>query len=354
MHDWRVQALWAEVMGECPCTVDALLSATQTTVRTWTADGAAHRFATMSPEAAGAAYDVGASLAFEPAGGALRQPWLRAVEQELGLHQGDVVVTCWASRAGKGTPRHFDQHDNLTVQVAGSKRWWVGPRPQVDAPGRNVIDGQRVHHELDLYCSEDLAAGVATEDAVDLVRGAVLYHPAGVWHRATTLEDSVALTFELRRRSWVDAILPVLRRRLLAEDAWRAAVPRSASEGAIAERLGELPGLVAQLVPADVRGGARPVPDVGAMIVRNRVASLGVPETDDPDVLRLAITTDGRSFRYVDLDPSLWPAVGRLRRIREPRPLSEVYAELHAVTDADVAESLVGALLTTGYLQCTV
>src|SRR5262249_27537138 len=92
---------------------------------------------------------------------------------------------------------HFDDRAVAICQLAGAKRWWHGSAPAVMRPRCNLVSGHEeserlfraTHPELDVIPPE-LNALCTTE----LVPDALLYLPAGTWHRTSAQGSSLALT----------------------------------------------------------------------------------------------------------------------------------------------------------------
>jgi ribosomal protein L16 Arg81 hydroxylase len=149
----------------------------------------------------------------------------------------------------QGLPVHYDTHDVLVLQVAGSKRWLVYD-PVFELP----LKHQRYKPEMG-------EPGPVVMDVV-LRAGDTLYLPRGWLHEALTSdEDSLHLTIGVSVVTWLDAF-----RELLAEVEddveFRRSVPRDGKGAAelverLAERLG--PDHVAEVMRAKFVGGRRPV-----------------------------------------------------------------------------------------------
>jgi 50S ribosomal protein L16 3-hydroxylase len=56
----------------------------------------------------------------------------------------------------------------------------------------------------------------------DLDAGAMLYVPRGYWHETRSDEESISIHIHLSEYTWADALLSVLRSRLLREEVWRS------------------------------------------------------------------------------------------------------------------------------------
>ena len=108
------------------------------------------------------------------------EPGVRAFTAQLGDEiSHPVQANAYLSPSGStGLARHADQHDVIVVQLAGSKRWWLGD-----------------------------------DEPVDLHAGDTMYVPAGLEHRASATDtSSLHLTIGILRVTYRQVV-----RRLLAE-----------------------------------------------------------------------------------------------------------------------------------------
>ncbi|HWX00076.1 cupin-like domain-containing protein [Collimonas sp.] len=117
--------------------------------------------------------------------------WLR---KKLVLRPG-----FWLGPKGMSSPMHFDRHENLNVQLYGSKRWVLF------APGQS----SRVYYKQDsgmpvIYSPVDMSApdlerfpllaGAERHDFV-LEAGQVLYLPPGWWHYVESQSDAINVNY---------------------------------------------------------------------------------------------------------------------------------------------------------------
>jgi hypothetical protein len=118
-------------------------------------------------------------------------------------------------RNAQGFKTHYDSHDVLVLQVAGSKRWTLyGPGNGVELPLRGQGFQPAVHQP----------GPVAQEFTIEA--GDVLYCPRGVFHAAhSTDEVSLHITLGLMGRTWADVMIEAMSEACLASPAFRTHLP---------------------------------------------------------------------------------------------------------------------------------
>jgi Cupin superfamily protein len=129
----------------------------------------------------------------------------------------NVQINCYAGwRTTHGFDLHFDRHDVFILQVSGRKRW--------------SVYGETRPHPV----SDDIEAATRPEgpplwEGV-LEDGDLLYMPRGWWHVAVPLnEPTLHLTVGVHKRTGLD-FLKWLAARMRASAAFRADLPRLASD----------------------------------------------------------------------------------------------------------------------------
>ncbi|MBE2997618.1 cupin [Nocardiopsis sp. HNM0947] len=233
----------------------------------------------------------------------------------------------------RGFDTHWDDHDTVIVQVAGTKHWQVhgpGSRP---FPMRNDTD-----HKHGPPRGADGELSMVWEGV--LRPGQAIHVPRGWWHTVTgTGEMSMHLTFGFTRATgvdWAEALV----RRLYEEEAFRRDLPRFASpeqrrkhrhvllsrllelaeegdlDAFLAERDGRFPRRASYSLPWPVEEGLPPE-DARAEFV----PILPPPVTREDDG-KVALTVAGRRYRF--------PAV--------VEPVLEVLAEERSLTVGELGE----------------
>lgn len=144
---------------------------------------------------------------------------------------GTVSFNCYLSPPGSGADTHFDRSVTTAIQIEGRKRWLYGKAPVLAWPPANARMRADGSPEWTLPWLggrgwDDLAAVDDRELAeVILEPGDILCLPAGTWHSAKAVEQSLALnmTFSPTRST---AIIAALLEELFEEHpAWRAGPP---------------------------------------------------------------------------------------------------------------------------------
>jgi len=140
--------------------------------------------------------------------------------------------------AGRGhvTGWHTDFQHNFSIQLRGSKVWRFKCGPVLHNlraltphyTSRAAYEQQMKLHLLSDPSSPEFRPPEAFfEDAeeVTLSAGAVLYHPAGIWHRVEcNSEDSVSINVSLSAATWAELVGDGLRQLLWASPALRAPI----------------------------------------------------------------------------------------------------------------------------------
>ncbi len=144
----------------------------------------------------------------------LRLPKLAALARSLeatfsSRFQTNIYLTPGRSQ---GFKKHYDSHDVLVLQIAGSKVWRIYDTPV----------------ELPLF-SQAFTAGAPIGEMTDsftLEAGDMLYVPRGVAHDAVaTDETSLHITTGIMAKSWTDLMTDAVVRLARREPAFRKALP---------------------------------------------------------------------------------------------------------------------------------
>lgn len=135
----------------------------------------------------------------------------RNLEREMG-----APVHCnlyLTPSGGTGFATHYDTHDVLLLQLAGSKQWTI-----FDSPVRLPLSGQ--HFDPKLH-----AVGPITMSVV-LNAGDLLYIPRGFLHSAQSRDEtSLHATLGVKPYRWADAIMETMAQLCLSDPAFRRALP---------------------------------------------------------------------------------------------------------------------------------
>jgi hypothetical protein len=187
-----------------------------------TDDEGRHRHLRVAPDSAEALLDCGLTIEVSDAGAAFPpvRELLLALAGELGESAAQAVAII-SPRCGVAVPLHFDHHDVFVLQLAGKKRWRVGPAPAVQHPLHSYAPafgaGQRDAGTWAPYFPASFPTAMPSgATTFDLMPGSSAYVPAGFWHETWTLEPSISLTLSINPQRFVTAFVRAVEARLSA------------------------------------------------------------------------------------------------------------------------------------------
>lgn len=151
------------------------------------------------------------------------EPFLRALEAELGLDEFSCHMTVWASPEADGAAMHFDGEDVISVQLAGTKLFEVAPMKEYAFPyGPQYGPGGSAYNEMYPQLERGFPDPENAEwQGVEMKPGSVLFVPRGTWHRTRAERDSFAISIGIRPPCPVDLVLDQLKFLLLQDPEWR-------------------------------------------------------------------------------------------------------------------------------------
>ncbi len=119
---------------------------------------------------------------------------------------------------------HCDTHDEINLQVLGSKRWRIY-EPDIRVPVPEMPISAAPPGTLPAPCME-----------VDLRQGEVLYVPRGFWHDPVNAEEgpSLGLTIGLTSMTWSDVLVSAIRLAAASSAGLRESVPLAQASDASA------------------------------------------------------------------------------------------------------------------------
>eukprot|EP01138_Halocafeteria_seosinensis_P000620 gb/GECG01000635.1/.p1 GENE.gb/GECG01000635.1/~~gb/GECG01000635.1/.p1 ORF type:complete len:616 (+),score=74.62 gb/GECG01000635.1/:1-1848(+) len=217
-----------------------------------------------NPDHALTCYDAGASLYFRapqemadefiPAlsraiglefGAFYQSPYVSVTEEEGTVELQDVTdsqpkgeIETFVARAGHVTDWHIDFMENFTIQLQGSKRWYLkrgnlthvlrGATPHYK-PDDNVEQQIMLHRMQDSSFQFHNPQGFFDPSRQDvecvvLHPGDILYFPAGTWHRVECVEDSISVNLSLVGTHWADIASNCVRQYLWRNDIFRSLI----------------------------------------------------------------------------------------------------------------------------------
>jgi Cupin superfamily protein len=170
-------------------------------------------------------YMNGMTVFFEDVGTyvASIQPWLRRFEEEIGIPEGNLRLTAFATRGDKGgLGFHYDGTDNIILQLQGKKRIQIADNPKVAYPLVTYNPGHALVSE-DLFPCRGAAppSKPVRPKTIELEPGMVLFMPAGMWHATEHRVASFSLSFVIEWPRTVDLVLARLRAELMQAPEWR-------------------------------------------------------------------------------------------------------------------------------------
>ena len=114
---------------------------------------------------------------------------------ELMLQQPAKTSLFWSS-PGNRAPVHYDDRDNIAVQLVGCKRWFVSTeQPSLHNAWRDVAEGP---------------GPLGPHQAIDAGPGDLLFIPRGLRHTVETVEESLHLSITILPLTMRDAMIAAI------------------------------------------------------------------------------------------------------------------------------------------------
>ncbi len=293
-------------------------------------DGLTDRRDSLTTAQALALYDRDYTLYFTLG----RLPPLKELAASLALEAGISAVSAnssvFASRTSGGLKNHFDQNENFTVQLVGTKVWTVWSNTAVENPIHAFRrDEPLMVPDTGMYLDSRARVGeLGPGDEVVMSPGAVLYHPRGSWHATRAASESISLNICLEPMTWYDVLLGVAAARLVSSATLRTVVPAiktTGDFGELARRMGGMVGAarkaLAELTPEDAAEACLVPPGMNADLLavaaqsrarisatsrlrKNSLAGIDVLRERGEAVVRVSLFL-GRLTRHVTLHAPL-------------------------------------------------
>jgi len=216
-------------------------------------------------------FEMGLTLNFEDIGPYVpgAPEFLRALESELGLNEGSLVMSAFAPPQQDGLGCHYDAQDVISIQLVGTKRFHYAPVKEVAMPhGTQYIPGGKPYDELYAQAQNGFPDNKNVKfETAEMKPGSVLFLPRGTWHYTEAGEPSLSLSITISPPTLIDCALEQLRWLLLQDSAWREPLYGATANGAMHENLcthtqrllDRLPQLVSSLSPEDLIQAPIPV-----------------------------------------------------------------------------------------------
>lgn len=216
-------------------------------------------------------FEMGLTLNFEDVGPYVpgAQEFLRALESELELNEGSLVMSAFASPFQDGLGCHYDAQDLISIQLLGTKRFHYAPVRELTMPyGTQYVQGGRPPDEMYAQAQNGFPDNTNVKfETAEMKPGSVLFLPRGTWHHTEAGEPSLSLSIIVRPPILLDCATDQLRWLLLQDSAWREPLYGAKSSDAMHENLrararhllDRLPQLVACLSVEDLIQAPIPV-----------------------------------------------------------------------------------------------
>jgi len=117
---------------------------------------------------------------------------------------------------------HFDSAATFVIQIAGTKRWFIGENTDIPFPTeRHSVTMPRMHSRLTLQGTVPAAPVREALTEVVLEPGSILFMPHGWWHEVEATTESFALMVVILDASWADLFCRRLYQTLITDSRWR-------------------------------------------------------------------------------------------------------------------------------------
>ena len=196
---------------------------------------------------------------------------LQALEVELGLNEGALCLSAFASPKTDGLGCHYDAQDLISIQLHGTKRFHYAPMREIPNPyGTQYVAGGRPFDELFPQTPNGFPDNKnVTFETAEMQPGTVLFLPRGTWHYTEAGTPSLSLSIMINPPSAANILLDQLNWLLLQDSDWRLPLYGARADGSMqevarrraAQLLSQLPGQLASLSPEDLIQAMHPLSD---------------------------------------------------------------------------------------------
>ena len=149
--------------------------------------------------------------------------WAQTIRSQINF-SGTVGVNCYLSPDGAGLSTHYDKRVVTNIQVAGRKRWRYSTEAAKPWPDQNAV-----------YQDGGFEPGGAADPGrlppqlemreVEMKPGDLLCLPAGAWHAAKAVGESLAINMYFQPQNFLERLTPILQSFASANGNWRAGAP---------------------------------------------------------------------------------------------------------------------------------
>jgi ribosomal protein L16 Arg81 hydroxylase len=150
--------------------------------------------------------------------------WAQTIRTQLNF-SGTVGVNCYLSPDGAGLNTHYDKRVVTNLQIAGKKRWRYSTTAAKPWPDHNAVYQPGVPDQQGVDPGKlppDLEFG-----EVEMKPGDLLCLPAGAWHSAQGVGESLAINVYFQPQNFLEQLTPLLQSFAAANGEWRAGTPVS-------------------------------------------------------------------------------------------------------------------------------
>ena len=181
--------------------------------------------------------------------------WAQTIRTQLNF-AGTVGVNCYLSPDGAGLSTHYDKRVVTDLQIAGKKRWRYSTEAAKPWPDHNAVCVEGGFEPVGVDPGR-LPASMEFRE-VEMKPGDLLCLPAGSWHSARAVGESLAINLYFQPRNFLEQLIPVLQSLAASNGDWRAGTPASldkvqgempkAVSGYMRERLDEFHKMALELL----------------------------------------------------------------------------------------------------------
>jgi ribosomal protein L16 Arg81 hydroxylase len=143
------------------------------------------------------------------------------IADALGAPRRRLRASLFLTPGSIGASPHFDSNENFTIQLTGSKRWYVESSPLAIMPPVGHVIGHRPAPSVENLI---VRGHRPSERCFDLKPGTFLYVPRGTVHRTSAGSPSWSLNICYSGTTWLDLLQESLQQRLVASERWRSMV----------------------------------------------------------------------------------------------------------------------------------
>jgi ribosomal protein L16 Arg81 hydroxylase len=156
--------------------------------------------------------------------------YTKAVKRQMN-YVGRVRFNCYISPDASGADTHLDARVSTTIQIEGRKRWRFSSRPVVAWPLSNAqVDCHGAPQWMSPWAGTsewERLEPVAEDGFLEAVLepGDVLCLPAGTWHNAKAIGESLALNLSFSPGPFFPVLTRLLEAEFMQSAPWRGGPP---------------------------------------------------------------------------------------------------------------------------------